>query len=305
MVASLLVSGCVFQESPEIEAPQGSTNNSVIDPNNLLNNATNNSPNNSTNNSTNNLLNPLVQKCAEFCDTVLGRCVLDNCELTNPVESIRAAEYEKCLGTGPESCIKKYKSDFAFRDIVEAFPAGECFDTKVETTRCVTFGFQACDCPLPDLTSGCPAQEDCDSGYLASFCQVENAGGVPSGGQCIFLGCFIERPALNFSKSDRTGCGTENLCIRADDQTFCVQGCSATQRCNPGFECRLELDDGASGYCDFVCNSDMECQSQDRAVCSTTPADASGFCVPKCDSNADCGLGTCTANAEGSTYCVD
>lgn len=297
LVASLFISGCVFQESPEIEAPQNSTNNGVINLNNLLNNL--------TNNSTNNPLTPVEQKCADFCDTVLGSCVLDNCGLSTPLELIRAAEYDKCSGSGPESCVKKYKNDLVFRGVVDGIPAGECFDTQVETTRCVTFGFQACDCPLPDLTKGCTAQGDCDSGYLGSFCQVENGGGVPPGGQCIFLGCFIEADVLDFSRSDRTGCGAENLCLRADEQTFCVQGCSATQGCNPGFECRRELDNGATGYCDFVCNSDIECQSQDRAVCSTTTANIGGFCVPGCNDNSECGGGTCTANAEGSKYCVD
>ncbi len=297
LVIALFVGGCVFQESPEIAAPENSTNNGVIDLNNLLNNL--------TNNSTNNSLTPVEQKCQEFCDTVLGSCVLDNCMLPNPLEVIRVSEYDKCSGDSPDSCVKRYKSDLDFRKVVDAIPAGQCFETQVETTRCVTFGFDACECPLPNLTKGCTASEDCDSGYLQGFCQVENSGGVPPGGQCIFLGCFIEKDTLNFSRSDRTGCGAENFCIRADEQTFCVQGCSATQGCNPGFECRMELDNGSSGYCDFVCNSDIECTSEDRQVCTTTAANAGGFCAPRCSDDADCGGGTCTPNAEGSTYCVD
>ncbi len=239
-----------------------SPNNVVVNPNNVTNNTSNNATNNvgnnstnnvSTNNNTNNVVDPVTQKCNDYCELTVGACVSDNCSLTGAIETARQQALAKCLGTDTDSCTNRYRNDLTFRNEVDSAPAGNCFDMEVEKGRCVTFGFEACNCPLPELDTACTSDNQCDAGYLTPRC-ITTAQGGPEGGICLALGCIMGPNATEgaVGKGDGNGCGPANLCYQADaSQTYCIVGCTSNSQCRPDFTCRLELEfpDGAYGYC--------------------------------------------------------
>ena len=164
--------------------PNNFTNNTSNNAtNNVVNNSTNN-VNNSTNNNPNNVVDPVTQKCTGYCELIMGTCVTDNCSLTGSVETARQANLAKCMGTDADSCTSRYRSDLSFRDAVDNAPVGNCFDMDVEIGRCVGFGFEACNCPLPELDTTCTADNQCNAGYLNGSC-ITSAMGGPEGGVCL------------------------------------------------------------------------------------------------------------------------
>jgi len=233
--------------------PNNFTNNTSNNAtNNVVNNSTNN-VNNSTNNNPNNVVDPVTQKCTGYCELIMGTCVTDNCSLTGSVETARQANLAKCMGTDADSCTSRYRSDLSFRDAVDNAPVGNCFDMDVEIGRCVGFGFEACNCPLPELDTTCTADNQCNAGYLNGSC-ITSAMGGPEGGVCLAMGCIMGADAAigSASKGDANGCGPTNLCYKADaTQNYCIKGCTSSSQCRPDFTCRLELElpDGTYGYC--------------------------------------------------------
>ncbi len=240
----------------------GTTTNVVVNPNNVTNNTSNNAPNNvvnnstnnvSTNNNPNNVVDPVTQKCIDYCDLTVGSCVTDNCSLVTAAESIRQEAQANCLGSGTDSCASRYRRDLTFRELVDNAPVGDCFDTAFEQGRCVSFGFDACNCPLPVLGETCTSDNQCDAGYLQARCFTPALGG-PTGGECLAFGCVVgpDTAVGSVVKGDGTGCGPTNLCAVADaTQTYCLKGCTSNSQCRDGYTCRLELEfpDGTYGFC--------------------------------------------------------
>jgi len=306
LLAVFLAGGCVFQDSPEIpaasqnNAPNNSLNNSL---NNLLNNLTNNlTVNNTFNNTANNT--STVPACENFCNLFLGDCVTDSCALNITANASRIIERRKCRGTGVESCSARYQIDPDFSGFVDAFEGADCFEPEVEAVRCETFGYDVCDCPLPDLSQDdCMIDEDCQAGYLEPLCQRADASAV---GQCVYFGCLLGQEAPAVVVNDTTGCGSQNPCVGlADETTFCLEGCVNADECRPGFGCRLELGGISTGFCDRLCTSDSQC-SGDRDVCASDTGGPDYYCATRCNSNLACETGAFTgSNPEGSTYCVE
>ncbi len=296
----LVLSGCVFQDSPEVPV---STENNVA--NNSVNNTT--VSNNSSNNNTVNNTTPdrMTLNCENFCDLFLGECASSSCTLVGDVEQARRDQLEICLGTTSFSCRARYqKNDDGFRILVNSFEGVDCLDPVVQNARCETFGHDACGCSVPELLTTCTQDDQCVSDSLDGRC----LGGIGADdGECFYLGCSVGQDGSGIAIGDTTGCGLQNPCIgSADGASFCLKGCSEPSDCPSGFACRLdrEVDAVTIGYCDKTCGNGGRCVG-DRDVCAS-PTGVERFCAVGCDTDNLCEVGTCDgANAEGKRYCIE
>jgi len=252
------------------------------------------------------------------CDDELGRC------LTQPCLDSRECEHQRCepvlgfcVGTqceGDEECrgdrgytCNEIVGDPCDRDI--DCPYDFC---NTEILQCF-FGGAACqangDCSGqpnlcqnidPNTGSGtcsqdsvpCGSDLDCQPNYCRSFfvCENDAAKGCVTSLDCPQTFCGTDNRCVN--NGANCAPATENIdnacqvgmCARAGGLGICDtvehEECATSDDC-PNYRCNLSLN---------LCYYPVDVACQSAAVCPETgmECDATGFCIKRCNSDADC-----------------
>ena len=141
----------------------------------------------------------------------------------------------------------------------------------------------------PFCVQSCTSNTDCDLGTEAYDADNYDC----KEGACVYTGCN--------SDEECSTSWADNVCAEMDSgPSYCATACETQADCDLG-SAPYDADnyDCKQGACHYTgCNSDSECASMlDSYVCLEHPFGIA-YCVPGCDSNADCDLGSRAYDAD-------